>query len=281
MAMAGSNDRLTQATRYGVLAAFAIFCLFPFLWMVDTAFKPIDEVLSTAPSFFIRHPTLQNFATVILHSPFLIYLRNSIIVSVFSTLLTMIASIFCAYTLSRWPRQKPAQVVTGALLASQMIPGVLLLVPLYMTMRDLGLLSSYLSLILVYCTFMVPLAVLMLRGFFDAVPVELEEAAELDGCSRPGFLLRILLPLSIPGLLATGLFGFVTAWNEFMFGYVLINDDAHRTLTPGIMLFRGNHETDWGSLMAASVLTVLPVAISFLYLQRFLSTGLSAGSVKG
>jgi multiple sugar transport system permease protein len=281
MAMAGSDDTLSRLMRYTVLVAISVFCLFPFLWMVDTAFKPIGEVLSTAPSFIIRHPTLQNFSTVILHSPFLIYLRNSIIVSGFSTLLTMVSSVFCAYTLSRWPRQKPARVMTGALLASQMIPGVLLLVPLYMTMRDLGLLSTYTSLILVYCTFMIPLAVLMLRGFFDAVPVELEEAAELDGCSRPGFLIRILLPLSIPGILATSLFGFVTAWNEFMFGYVLINDDAHRTLTPGIMLFRGNHETDWGSLMAASVLTVLPVAVSFLYLQRFLSTGLSAGSVKG
>jgi multiple sugar transport system permease protein len=281
MAMAGSDDTLSRSLRYGVLVAFSVFCLFPFLWMVDTAFKPIDEVLSTTPSFFIVHPTLENFETVILHSPFLIYLRNSIIVSVFSTLLTMVSSTFCAYTLSRWPRQSPARVMTGALLASQMIPGVLLLVPLYMTMRNLGLLSSYTSLILVYCTFMIPLAVLMLRGFFDAVPVELEEAAELDGCSRPGFLLRILLPLSIPGVVATSLFGFVTAWNEFMFGYVLINDDAHRTLTPGIMLFRGNNETDWGSLMAASVLTVLPVALSFLYLQRFLSSGLSAGSVKG
>ncbi|MCB8881448.1 carbohydrate ABC transporter permease [Acidisoma cellulosilytica] len=281
MAMVGAQDRFTLTARYGVLIAFSAFCLFPFLWMLDTAFKPIDEVLSTTPSFLIRHPTLVNFATVLLHSPFLIYLRNSIIVSGFSTLVTMVSSTFCAYVLSRWPRQSPVRVVAGALLASQMIPGVLLLVPLYMTMRDLGLLSTYLSLIIVYCTFMVPLAVFMLRSFFDALPVELEEAAELDGCSRPAFLIRILLPLSVPGLLATGLFGFVTAWNEFMFGYVLINDDAHRTLTPGIMLFRGAHSTDWGSLMAASVLTILPVAVSFLYLQRFLSGGLSVGAVKG
>jgi multiple sugar transport system permease protein len=281
VAMAGSDTVLSSSGRYGVLVVMSAFCLFPFLWMIDTAFKPIDEVLSTHPSFVIRHPTVQNFATVILHSPFPVYLRNSIIVSSFSTLLAMVSATCCAYTLSRWPRQKAAHVMTGALLASQMIPGVLLLVPLYMMMRDLGLLSSYASLILVYCTFMVPLAVFMLRGFFDAVPIELEEAAELDGCSCVSFLVRILLPLSAPGVLATSLFGFVTAWNEFMFGYVLINDDAHRTLTPGIMLFRGNHETDWGSLMAASVLTVLPVAVSFLYLQRFLSIGLSAGSVKG
>ncbi|GAB0114215.1 carbohydrate ABC transporter permease [Acidisoma sp. C75] len=281
MAMVGTRNGAVQAGRYGILLVIAGFCLLPFLWMVDTAFKPVDEVLSTTPSFLIRHPTLHNFAVVLLHSPFLLYLRNSVIVSVFSTLLTMVSATFCAYALSRWRRQRPIRVLSGALLASQMIPGVLLLVPLYMTMRHLGLLSTYLSLILVYCTFMVPLAVFMLRGFFDAVPLELEEAAALDGCSRPAFLLRVLLPLSVPGLLATGLFGFVTAWNEFMFAYVLINDDAHRTLTPGIMLFRGAHETDWGALMAASVLTILPVALSFLYLQRFLAGGLTMGSVKG
>lgn len=281
MAMVGAHQGMTRAARYAVLSAISAFCLFPFLWMVDTAFKPADEVLSTTPSFFIHAPTLGNFAAVLLHSPFLIYLRNSIIVSSLSTLLTMLCSTLCAYALSRWARHKPAQMLAGSLLASQMIPGVLLLVPLYMTMRDLGLLSTYLSLILVYCTFMVPLTVFMLRGFFDSVPRELEEAAQLDGCSRILFLLRVLLPLSIPGLLATVLFGFVTAWNEFMFAYVLINDNAHRTLTPGIMLFRGAHETDWGSLMAAAVLTILPVAASFLYLQRFLSQGFGMGAVKG
>lgn len=279
--MVGAQSPMTQGARYAVLLVVSAFCLFPFLWMIDTAFKPPAEVLSASPSFFIHHPTLTNFGTVLLRSPFLLYLRNSIIVSGFSTLLTMVSSTFCAYVLSRWPRQRPVRVLGGALLTSQMIPGVLLLVPLYLTMRDLGLLGSYLSLILVYCTFMVPLAVFMLRGFFNAIPLELEEAAELDGCSRALFLVKVLLPLSVPGLLATGLFGFVTAWNEFMFGYVLINDDAHRTVTPGIMLFRGAHETDWGSLLAAAVLTILPVALSFLYLQRFLSGGFAAGAVKG
>lgn len=281
MAIVGSYNTSTQAARYAVLLAFSAFCLFPVLWMADTAFKPASEVLSASPSFFIHRPTFANFGTVLLRSPFLLYLRNSVIVSGFSTLLTMVSSTFCAYVLSRWPRQRPVRVLGGALLTSQMIPGVLLLVPLYLTMRDIGLLGSYLSLILVYCTFMVPLAVFMLRGFFNDIPLELEEAAELDGCSRALFLVKVLLPLSVPGLLATGLFGFVTAWNEFMFAYVLINDDAHRTLTPGIMLFRGAHSTDWGSLMAAAVLTILPVAVSFLYLQRFLSGGLTAGAVKG
>lgn len=134
---------------------------------------------------------------------------------------------------------------------------------------------------LAYTTFMVPLCALMLRGFFDGIPRELEEAAELDGCSRLSMLVRVVLPLSLPGLLATGLFAFVNAWNEFMFAYVLTNSDQHRTLTPGIMLFKGLYTTDWGGLMAASVLAVLPVAVVFTWLQRFLVQGLTAGAVKG
>ena len=158
---------------------------------------------------------------------------------------------------------------------------VLLLVPLYILMRTLGLLSTYWALILVYCTFSVPLCAFMLKGFFDAVPPEIEEAAEMDGCPRPRFLLRVLLPLCAPGLLATGAFAFIHAWNEFMFGYVLINKDAFRTLTPGIILFRGEYVTDWGSLMAASALAVIPVALCFVWLQRFLVEGLASGAVKG
>ena len=183
--------------------------------------------------------------------------------------------------LSRWPRMALTRAVGSALLLSQMVPGVLLLVPLYMLMRQMGLLSTYLGLVIVYCTFTIPLCTFMLKGFFDAIPSELEQAAELDGCTPARFILRVLLPLSLPGLLASGAFAFINAWNEFMFGYVLINDDAHRTLTPGIMLFRSAHLTDWGGLMAASVLAVVPVAALFVYLQRFLIEGLAAGAVKG
>ena len=266
---------------YAVLALFAVFSLFPFLWMIDTAFKPLAEVMTGAPGFGIAHPTFANFIRVLTTTPFLLYFRNSAIVATASTILTLMVSTFTAYALSRFPAVSIVKAVGGALIVSQAIPGVLLLVPLYMVMQRLGLLSTYASLILVYCTFTVPLCAFMLRGFFDQIPRELEEAAEMDGSSRLGFLWRILLPLSVPGLLATAIFVFVTAWNEFMFGYVLINDDARRTLTPGMMLFKGNHLTDWGGLMAASVMTVVPVALGFVYLQRYLVRGMGAGAVKG
>ncbi|RKP46553.1 carbohydrate ABC transporter permease [Pararobbsia silviterrae] len=278
----GKTERIAQTSiTYTTLVALAIFCLFPFLWMLDTAFKPVEEIRSVAPSFWIVHPTLENFRHVVVDSPFVAYFRNSAIVAVFATLLTLLVSTFSSYALSRWPRLPASRTVGAALLVSQMIPGVLLLVPIYVLMRTLDLLSTYASLIIVYCTFMIPLATFMLKGFFDDVPGEIEEAAEIDGCSRLGFIWRVLLPLSLPGIVATGAFAFVAAWNEFMFGYVLINDDARRTLTPGIMIFKGSHVTDWGSLMAASVLAVVPVALCFVYIQRFLAGGLSAGAVKG
>lgn len=245
--------------------------------MLDTALKPVNEVQSLHPSLLIHRPTLANFRHVLFETAFPVYFRNSLIIAASSTIPALIISIFCGYVLSRWPRMRLTRTVGSALLLSQMIPGVLLLVPLYMLIRQMGLLSSYLGLVIVYCSF-------MLKGFFDAVPLELEDAAEIDGCSRVGIILRILMPLTAPGLLAAAAFAFINAWNEFMFGYVLINDDAHRTLTPGIMLFRSAHVTDWGSLMAASVLAVVPVvpvAGCFLYLQRFLIEGLAAGAVKG
>jgi multiple sugar transport system permease protein len=281
MVVSRSQSVVTSTLTYATLVFFCCFCLFPFLWMLDTALKPSVEVMNDHPSFMIAAPTLKNFASVLFDSDFTLYFRNSLIVAIAATLLTLTISVFSSYALSRWGRYPVAQAVGGALVVSQMIPGVLLLVPLYVLMQRLGLLSTYWALIVVYCTFMIPLTTFMLKGFFDGVPFELEEAAEMDGCSRLGFIWRILLPLSAPGVLATGAFAFIAAWNEFMFGYVLINDDGHRTLTPGIMLFRGAHQTDWGLLMAASVLAVAPVAIAFVYLQRFLVEGLSAGAVKG
>jgi multiple sugar transport system permease protein len=270
----------TGAT-YATLGLFAAFCLFPFLWMVDTALKPPSEVRSLHPTFWIVHPTLENFGRVLTDDNFPAYFRNSLIVAGGATILTLMISTFCGYALSRFPREPLSRVVGAALLVSQMIPGVLILAPIYIIMRQLGLLSTYQSLILLYCAFAIPLSSFMLKGFFDSIPFELEEAAELDGCSRLGFILRILVPLSAPGILSTGVFAFVTAWNEFLFGYVLINDEARRTLTPGIMVFKGPHLTDWGALMAASVLAVVPVALFFVNLQRFLIEGLSAGAIKG
>jgi multiple sugar transport system permease protein/raffinose/stachyose/melibiose transport system permease protein len=218
---------------------------------------------------------------VLVNTKFITFFVNSLIVAISTTLISVLVSIFAGYALSRFQRFKGVKFLNITMLLSQMIPGVLLLVPLYILMQRFGLLDTYASMILAYTTFMVPLCTFMLKGFFDSIPYELEEAAEMDGCSRVRIIFQIILPISIPSIVATALFAFVNAWNEFMFGYVFINDEAHRTLTPGITLFKGLYSTDWGSIMSASVLAVIPIVIMFIYLQRYLIEGMTAGSVKG
>ncbi|MDM5336643.1 carbohydrate ABC transporter permease [Fictibacillus enclensis] len=249
--------------------------------MLVTSLKPISEIRTTHPTFFITHPTISHFQNVIANTKFVTFFTNSVLVSLTTTLLSILVSIFAGYSLSRFTKFRGVKAVSVAMLLSQMIPGVLLLVPLYILMQQFHLLDTYASMILAYTTFMVPLCTFMLKGFFDSIPYSLEEAAEIDGCSRIGIIIRIILPVSIPSLVATALFAFVNAWNEFMFGYVFINNESHRTLTPGIMLFKGLYTTDWGSIMSASVLAVLPIVIMFVYLQKYLIEGMTAGSVKG
>ncbi|MDR1798428.1 MAG: carbohydrate ABC transporter permease, partial [Bifidobacteriaceae bacterium] len=141
--------------------------------------------------------------------------------------------------------------------------------------------ESYLSLILAYTTFVIPLSTFMLSSAFDSVPMSLEEAAVLDGCGRLGTIRRVILPIMVPAIVSVGLYDFITAWNEFMFGYIFISQEKYRTITPAIMFFKGSNSVDWGGLMAASVIAVLPVALIFLFLQRYFMAGLMSGAVKG
>ncbi|MNJ25674.1 Inner membrane ABC transporter permease protein YcjP [compost metagenome] len=281
MLMSKRKKNFLQAVTYVVLIGFALYCVFPFLWMFVTSIKPPNEIRSITPSFWTDAPTFMHFDNVLNNSAFLTFFKNSLFVSVVTTLTAIIISIFAGYTLSRYFRFRGIKIFSVLMLMSQMIPGVLLLLPLYLIMSNMGLINTHLSLILAYTTFTVPLCTFMMRSFFDGVPFEMEEAAEIDGCSKIGIIFRILLPVSLPSLVSTSLFAFLNSWNEFMFGFVFINDESHRTLTPGISLFRGLYQTDWGSLMASSVLSVLPVIILFIFLQRFIVEGMTSGSVKG
>lgn len=281
MLISRAKRRILTFTTYAILIAFSAYCLFPFLWMIVTSIKPTNMIRSTDPSFWVADPTWKHFDNVINNSAFMTFFKNSLFVACVTTFASLVISIFAGYALSRFVRFNGVKVFSIAMLLSQTIPGVLLLIPLYLIMKNLSLLNTYTSLILAYTTFTVPLCTFMMKSFFDTIPYEMEESAEIDGCSRIGIIARILLPLSLPSLVTTSLFAFLNSWNEFLFGFVFINDEAKRTLTPGISLFRGQFQTDWGSLMAASVLSVIPVVIIFVFLQRYLIAGLSAGSVKG
>lgn len=273
--------RICNVVIYILITILAVICAFPFLWMIISALKPQDEIRSSVPSFFIDNPTLENFQRVLINNGFLTYVKNSLVVSLIATLLSMVIAVFAGYALSRYYRRRVTKVSNFLMMLSQMIPGVLLLVPLYMIMQKAHLLETHISLVLAYTTFVIPLCTFMMSSFFDTVPIELEEAAEMDGCSKAQTLIRVILPVSIPSLISTGLYAFINAWNEFMFGYVLISSDELRTLTPAIMLFKGANLVDWGGLMAASVIAVLPVTIIFMFLQKYFLAGLMSGSVKG
>lgn len=255
--------------------------MFPFVWMLISAFKPKTEIRTATPSFLIHAPTLENFQKVLVDAGFLRYIKNSLIVSVTACVLSMIIAVMAGYALSRYYKLKVVKVSNLAMMLSQMIPGVLLLVPLYLIMQQLHILESYQSLILAYTTFVIPLCTFMMSSFFDTVPIALEEAAEIDGCNKAQTIFKVILPLSLPSLVSTGLYAFINAWNEFMFGYIFISTDQYRTLTPAIMLFKGANTIDWGGLMAGSVVAVIPVTLIFLFLQRYFLAGLMAGSVKG
>lgn len=275
------NRRIAKVVTYILLVVFSIYTMFPFVWMLICSFKPKTEIRTATPSFLIDAPTLENFQRVLFDAGFVNYIKNSLIVSVVACVLSMIIAVMAGYALSRFYKLKVVKVSNLAMMLSQMIPGVLLLVPLYMIMRQLGILESYGSLILAYTTFVIPLCTFMMSSFFDTVPMALEEAAEIDGCNKAQTLFKVILPLSVPSLVSTGLYAFINAWNEFMYGYIFISTDEYRTLTPAIMLFKGANTIDWGALMAGSVVAVIPMTVIFLFLQRYFLAGLMAGSVKG
>lgn len=276
-----AQRRLANAGVYTLLTALTVYCTFPFVWMVISALKPKTEIRQRNPTFWIDSPTLDNFTNVLVNHNFVTYIRNSLVVSLSACALSLVISILAGYVFSRYFRLRSVKFSNFFMLVSQMIPGVLLLVPLYITMRNLGILESHLSLILAYTTFVIPLCTFMLSSSFDSVPMSLEEAAELDGCGKLTTITRVILPVMIPSIVSVGLYAFINAWNEFMFGYIFISQEANRTITPAIMLFKGANSIDWGGLMAASVIAVLPVALIFLFLQRYFIAGLMSGAVKG
>jgi multiple sugar transport system permease protein len=266
---------------YACVAVLLAYALFPVLWMVSTAVKPTPEIRTPDPTFIPSRLTDEHFALVLQESNFLVYVRNSLLVATSVTAATLVVSTLAGYAFSRFQRLPGITAAGVGMILGQLVPGVLLVVPLYITMKNLGLLDSLWSLVLTYTTFSVPLSTLMLKGFFDQVPIDVEEAAELDGCPSWQVVWRIALPLAVPGLMTTALYAFVQSWNEFLFGYTFISQDERRTLTPGLADFIGIWTVDWGALMAAASLAVLPVTVAYLYLQRFLISGIATGATKG
>lgn len=276
-----------RAERPGVRVAAwvsAIICggfgLLPVYWLLATSLTPPDQVFSYPPRLFPSEVSFDAYISLFSDSQLFMYMRNSIIVSVVTAVLSVIVSAYMGYSFSKF-RYTGRRALMYFVLASQMFPQALLLVTLYTVFSAYGLLNTYTALILSFTTFTLPLCVWMLKGFFDTIPNELIEAARVDGASRLRIIHAIVLPLSAPGLVAAGLFAFVRGWNDFIFALTLAGPEK-QTLPPGLVnTYVGEAATAWPELMAASLVVSLPVAVAFILLQRFLVSGMTAGAVKG
>ncbi|MFD4726327.1 carbohydrate ABC transporter permease [Streptomyces seoulensis] len=254
---------------------------FPVYWMVITALKPTADIQSDTPSFLPLHPTAAHFRTAVHAEGFGTFWRNSLTVTLGAVLMSLVVALLAAFAVGRM-RWRGRRAFLLLVFTAQMAPWEALLIPMYVIARDTDMLDRLPMLTLVYFMTTLPFTIVTLRGFLAAIPVELEEAAQVDGCTRPQAFRRVTFPLLAPGLLSTSLFGFITAWNEFAFANTLIvkNQDA-RTLPVWLSSFSNVFGTDWGATMAASSLFMLPVLLVFLVLQNRVTTGMTAGAVKG
>jgi len=260
--------------------AVAIVMLFPIYWMVATAFKPGQDILRLEPKWFPNPITLQNFQDAIARPYFLDDVKNSLIVVAVMLVLALAISFLAAVGTARFGfKGRTAYLVM--IIAVQMVPLNALIIPLYLMLDSVGQVDVLPGVIAVYLAVVLPFMVWTLRGFVANIPAELEESAMIDGCTRLGAFIRITFPLVGPGLVATAIFGFIQAWNEYIVAYVLLSSPDNQTLTVWLASFTTNHGPEWGPLMAAATMTGLPVVAFFLILQRYLAGGLTAGAVKG
>lgn len=267
--------------RFGIgvaTAAVLLFTLFPVYWMVTTALDP--QASSGGRPVIPTRLGLDNFRAVFAGGEFGLFLRNSILVALATVVASALLSLLAAVAVARF-RFRFRTSVLVMILVIQMVPMEALVIPLFIQVRDLHLLNSLLGLVIVYVGFSLSFAIWNLRGFVAAVPVELEEAAYLDGASWGRMFRSVLLPLVAPGLVATSVFSFITAWNEFIFALTFMQDDTKYTVAVGLRKFFGQYGTDWGLVMAASTIITIPVMVFFVVAQRRLTSGLVSGAVKG
>ena len=258
------------------LLHFAVITLIPIIWIFDIALSPGNALGGEIGDSY----SSEHFSKILEGDSFWIWFRNSLIVSIGTSLLGLVIAIPAGYAFSRY-KFTGRDVSMFAFLLVQMFPGIIILVPYFLVMKTLGLLNSHLGLILAYCVTALPLCVWMLKGFFDTVPRELEEAATLDGCNQFQVFTKVVLPLSMPAVAVTALFSFLAAWNEFLLALTFNTSNDMYTLPVGLASLISSTGQAWGDFAAASILVSLPVALLFLFFQKFLIEGLSAGGVKG
>ncbi|WP_328718681.1 carbohydrate ABC transporter permease [Streptomyces sp. NBC_00247] len=278
--MSMRTGRATRAGQYLALTGYLVFLAFPFLWLISTAFKPARELGSLHPTWIPQHPTLDNFRQAFDEQPLLQAAGNSLLAAVSAGVICVLIATPMAYVMARH-RGKLSAAATGWVVVSQAFPFVLLIIPLFLILKNLHLINSLAGLIMVYVVWSLPFALWMLVGYVRAVPAELEEAASVDGAGRLRTLVSVTAPLLAPGIVATALFAFITAWNEFFFALVLLKTPEKQTLPVVLTHFIGAEgAADLGPLAAAAFLATLPSLLLFAFIQRRITGGMLAGAVK-
>nr|WSS64996.1 carbohydrate ABC transporter permease [Streptomyces sp. NBC_01177] len=274
------TGRTARAGQYAALLCYLVFLAFPFLWLISTAFKPARELGSLHPTWIPADPTLDNFRQAFDEQPLLRAAANSLTAALCAALIAVVIATPMAYVMARH-RGRLSTAVTGWVVVSQAFPFVLVIIPLFLVLKHLHLINSLWGLILVYVVWSLPFALWMLAGYVRAVPPELEEAAAVDGAGRVRILMSVTAPLLAPGIVATALFAFITAWNEFFFALVLLKTPEKQTLPVVLTHFLGAEGVaDLGPLAAAAFLATLPSLVLFAVIQKRITGGLTAGAVK-
>jgi multiple sugar transport system permease protein len=261
-----------------VLIFFLIVILIPIVWFIVVSIQPSNVIHSSTPVFHFT-PTFKNYVNVFSRLDFLVFLKNSFIVCGSATILALIAGSLAAYSFARLKNSLTTHL-SFWVLSTRMLPPIAVVIPLYLLLSKIGLLDTFSGLILVYITINLPYVVWMMKSFFEEIPPELDEAAMVDGCSKIGILRRIIIPIALPGVISTGVFVFILSWSEFLFALILTGTRT-KTLPVAIAAFITDRGIEWGNMAAAGSALILPLAVMFYFIQKFLIRGLTFGALKG
>ncbi|MGE5573638.1 MAG: carbohydrate ABC transporter permease [Bacteroidota bacterium] len=279
MILGGTKTR-DRILLYLAVVSACVLIGFPVYWMLVTSVQDQARLLTPPPAFLAVPPRVEGYSAVVKEFPIWTWMRNSLIVALGSTAFSVLFSILSGYSLSRF--KYAGNSFFGLLiLVTQMLPATLIIIPLYIMFSGLKLLDTFQGLIIANCTFSLPLCTWTLKGYFDSLPKELEEAAVMDGCSTLGVLFKVMLPLAIPAVVAVAVISFFAAWDEYMFANTFISDPAKWVGTMGLAAFKGEMYTPWDRVMAAAFIFTVPAILFFVVLQRYIVSGLTVGAVKG